>query len=128
MKKTAIFIIVLLLLGLYATYNSLFPKADKINYPDYSQVESITASTNGEVFDLSQEECRVLYNCIRKAKPTRKMSANDTPDVKNYWNINIEADSLPFRYGYIYEIGGKTYFEIPYVGIYSLDLSWLDHN
>lgn len=83
-------------------YDSLFPKAEKIKYPDYSSIESITVSRDGEQIHLSDEECRVLYKHIRTAKPTRNMSVNETPDVTPFFTVEIKSKEISvYGYGHI---------------------------
>ncbi len=102
---------------IYAIYNYFFPKAEKVDYPDYSLIESITVSKDSEQIYLSDEECRVLYKYISTSKPTRIMSTNETPDVTPFFTVEIKANDISF-YGYIYQKNEKFYFEIPYVGVY----------
>ena len=108
-------------LVIYGIYNVIFPKAEKFDYPDYSSVESITVSKEGEQIYLSDEECRVLYNYIRTSKPTRIMSTNETPDVTPFFTIEIKSNDISiYGYGYIYQENERFYFEIPYVGVYRI--------
>ena len=121
----AFFTLIIALVGVYAAYavyDDLFPKAEEIDYPDYSLIESLTVYRSDEPVSMSQEDCETLYEYISCAKPTRTMSVNETPNVSPYYTVAIKADDISiFGYGYIYEERGKTYFEIPYVGIYALD-------
>jgi len=126
-KKTVIICLTIFFffLGIYAAYDAAFPKAARLNYPDYSQVESIKVSHNGEPIHLSENELETIYEYIRDAVPTRKMSPNETPDISPYYSVHIESDALSefasiFSYGNIYELRGVYYFEIPYVGVYRL--------
>ena len=125
MKKkiiTGLIVLVLFLLWIYAVYIDVFPKAEKFNYPDFSSVESITVSQDDEAINLNQEDCKMLYEYIRVAKPTREKSVNETPYVTPFYTVVIKSDDIShFGYGYIYEEQRTTYFEIPYVGVYTLD-------
>ncbi len=120
----SLLIFVICPLVIYSVYNEIFPKAEKFDYPDYSLIESITVSKDGEQIYLSDEECRVLYKYIRTSKPTRIMSANETPDVTPFFTVEIKSNDISiYGYGYIYQENKTFYFEIPYVGVYKfLDL------
>lgn len=108
---------------LYVIYDGIFPKSEKLDYPDYSLIESITVSKDGGQIDLNDEECRALYKHISHAKPTRIMSTNETPDVTPFFTVEIKSrDILTYRYGYIYQENEKFYFEIPYVGVYRFQI------
>lgn len=106
-------------LVIYAIYNGIFPKAEKLDYPDYSLIESITVSKDGEQIYLSDEECRVLYKYISTAKPTRIMSSNETPGVTPFFTVEIKSNDISiYGCGHIYQENERFYFEIPYVGVY----------
>ena len=108
-------------LMIYAVYNGVFPKAKKLDYPEYSLIESITVSQSDELINLTDEESRLLYKYIRTSKPTRIMSANEKPDVLSYYTVEIKSKDVSFYgYGYIYQQNDNFYFEIPYVGVYRL--------
>ena len=110
-------------LVIYSVYNGFFPKAEKFDYPDYSLIESITVSKDDEQIYLSDEECRALYKCISTSKPTRIMSANETPDIFPYYAIEIKSNDISiYGYGYIYQKNKIFYFEIPYVGVYRFQI------
>lgn len=125
MKKILIVIGIVLLFFLTAVYlvfDFFFPKAEKFDYPDYSSVESITISRNNEAVSLTGEDAEILYEYISKVKPTRLPSVEDSPGSVPYYTIIIKSEDISyFGHGYIYEKYGVTYFELPYVGIYTLD-------
>ena len=128
MKKRNVIVFLVLIIALvgvyvaYAVYDDIFPKAEKIDFPDYSSVESLTVSQHGETISMSQEDSKMLYEYIRCAKPTRIMSANETPSATLFYTVVIKSDRISvYGNGYIYEERGQAYFEIPYVGIYALD-------
>lgn len=102
---------------MYGVYSGLFPKAEKVDYPDYSLIESITVSKAGEQLYLSEEESSALYKYISTSKPTRIMSTNETPDAAPYFAVEIKSGDMSIC-GYVYEENEKFYFEIPYVGVY----------
>ena len=118
-----VLIFVICPLVIYSIYNNIFPKAKELDYPDYSFIETITISKNGEEIYLSNEEYKALYEYIKTSKPTRIMSANETPDVSPYFTVEIEwNDTSIYGYGYIYQKNERFYFEIPYVGVYSIQI------
>ncbi len=122
---TFLVIFVICPLGIYSIYNKIFPKAEEFEYPDYFLIESITVSKEGEQIYLSDEECRVLYKYISTAKPTRIMSANETPDVTPYFTVEIKSNDISiYGYGYIYQEIERFYFEIPYVGVYRFQIKF----
>ncbi|MBQ8301908.1 MAG: DUF5301 domain-containing protein [Clostridia bacterium] len=123
MKKSIIIVLIVFILfslGIYLVYDAIFPKAEKLSYPDFSSVDSITVSLHDVPVSINQEECRMLYEYISASKPTRAMSVSEAPYEKNFYSIAINWDDISC-FGYIYEKQGQTYFEIPYVAIYALD-------
>jgi len=130
MKKIIIPIIIVvilagLILGGYLTIDSLFPKADPINIPSASSVVSMTVKKNE---DRKDEEPREIANAdidsilshLSEAEPTRKMSVQDSPDAKTYYEIAAKTDERT-HYFYVYFDNGTCYVEIPYEGIYTVD-------
>lgn len=130
MKKIIIPIIVIvilagLILGGYFVIDSLFPKADPINVPSTSSVVSMTVNKNE---DRKDEEPREIANAdidsilshLSEAEPTRKMSVQDSPDAKTYYEIAAKTDERT-HYFYVYFDKGTCYVEIPYEGIYTVD-------
>ena len=135
MKKIIISIIVIVILagfilGGYFVIDSLFPKADPINVPSASSVVSMTVKKNE---DRKDEEPREIANAdidsilshLSEAEPTRKMSVQDSPDAKTYYEIAVKTDERTY-YFYAYEEGGIYYIEIPYEGIYTTDKGFLE--
>ena len=129
MKKALIIIGIILLVimaAIYAVFDFFFPKAEKFDYPDYSNVQSITVIKDNQEISLSDGDTKALYEYISKAKPTRIPSIQDSPGGVPYYTIFINAENIsPFGGGHIYEEGGVTYYELPYVGIYVLDANAL---
>ena len=125
MKKILIIIGIVLLVfltAIYSAFNYFFPKAEKFDYPNYSSLESITITKDNKTVNLSGEDAEILYGYISKAKPTRMLSGEDKPFRVPYYTISIKAEDISyFGHGHIYENSGVTYFELPYVGIYTLD-------
>lgn len=129
-KKIVIPIIVVVLIagligGGYLVVDSLFPKADPITVPSATSVLSMTVIKNenrkdGEPRDIASGDVdRVLAN-LYEAEPTRKMSVQDSPDAKTYYEIAIKTSERT-HYFYVYFESGTCYVEIPYEGIYTVD-------
>ena len=130
MKKILIPIIIVvilagLILGGYLMIDSLFPKADPISAPSASSVVSMTVKKNE---DRKDKEPREIANAdvdsillkLSEAEPTRKMSVQDSPDAKTYYEIAAKTSERT-HYFYVYFESGKCYVEIPYEGIYTVD-------
>ena len=130
MKKIIIPIIIVvilagLILGGCLLIDSLFPKADPINVPSASSVVSMTVKKNE---DRKDEEPREIANAdidsilshLSEAEPTRKMSVQDSPDAKTYYEIAAKTDERT-HYFYVYFDNGTCYVEIPDEGIYTVD-------
>ena len=121
----AIVILVGVILGGYLIIDSLFPKADPINVPSVSSVVSMTVKKNE---DRKDEEPREIANAdvdsilskLSEAEPTRKMSVQDSPDAKTYYEISVKTDERTHCF-YVYFDDGTCYVEIPYEGIYTVD-------
>ena len=130
MKKIIIPIIVIvilagLILGGYLMIDSLFPKADPINVPSASSVVSMTVKKNenrndGDLREIANADVDSILSKLSEAEPTRKMSVQDSPDAKTYYEIAVKTNERT-HYFYVYFENGDCYVEIPYEGIYTVD-------
>ena len=130
MKKIIIPIVVVvilavLILGGYLIIDSLFPKADPINVPSESSVVSMTVKKNEDIKDeepreIADADIDDILSKLSEAEPTRKMSVQDSPDAKTYYEIAAKTDERT-HYFYVYFDNGTCYVEIPYEGIYTVD-------
>ena len=130
MKKIIIPIIVIvilagLILGGYFVIDSLFPKADPINVPSASSVVSMTVKKNenrndGDLREIANADVDSILSKLSEAEPTRKMSVQDSPDAKTYYEIAVKTNERT-HYFYVYFENGDCYVEIPYEGIYTVD-------
>lgn len=114
-------------IGGYVLINNIFPKANPINYPDIENITMVSLIDNNDVsviVETSDYE-KVLQN-IGGAKPTRQMSVNDYPTVKNYYTVKIDTTEREYRY-FIYTDNSQAYIEIPYEGIYKADQQFLNY-
>jgi len=125
MKKKTIVIIVavfaVLLLGAYMVFDNIFPKAETIKQLEVSMVKSVSLydSDDNEI-EVSDAELQKLLPYINAAEATRKMSVNDYPNVRPYYQLEVKTEERILRY-MIYEEDGTTYVELPYEGIYIID-------
>ena len=130
MKKIIIPIIVVVVIaaligGSYLLIDSLFPKADPINIPSASSVVSMTVIKNesrqdGEPREIASADIDSILSLLYEAEPTRKMSVQDSPDAKIYYEIAVKTNERT-HYFYVYFEDGTCYVEIPYEGIYTVD-------
>ena len=130
MKKILIPIIIVVILagvilGGYLVIDSLFPKADPINVPSASSVLSMTvikneSRQNGEPRAIASADVDGILSLLSEAEPTRKMSVQDSPDAKTYYEIAVKTNERT-HYFYVYFESGDCYVEIPYEGIYTVD-------
>ena len=130
MKKIIIPIIAVIVLaaligGGYLVMDSLFPKADPINVPSASSVVSMTAiknesRQNGEPREIASADIDSILSLLSEAEPTRKMSVQDSPDAKTYYEIAAKTSERT-HYFYVYFESGTCYVEILYEGIYIVD-------
>lgn len=130
MKKIVIPVVVLaiiagLIIGGYLVMDSLFPKADPINVPSASSVVSMTVIKNdnridGDPREIASADIGNILSQLSEAEPTRKMSVQDSPDAKTYYEIAVKTNERT-HYFYIYFKSGTCYVEIPYEGIYTVD-------
>ena len=130
MKKIIIPIIAVIVLaaligGGYLVMDSLFPKADPINVPSASSVVSMTvikneSRQNGEPREIASADIDSILSLLSEAEPTRKMSVQDSPDAKTYYEIAAKTSERT-HYFYVYFESGDCYVEIPYEGIYIVD-------
>ena len=125
MKKKTIVIIVavfaVLLLGAYMVFDNIFPKAETIKQLEVSMIKSVSLydSDDNEI-EVSDAELQKLLPYINAAEATRKMSVNDYPNVRPYYQLEVKTEERILRY-MIYEEDGTTYVALPYEGIYIID-------
>lgn len=124
-KIGCLIIFVFIITGMYCVYDFIFPKAPKLDFPDYSLVQSITVSEGMEPINISEQECEALYKYISTAKRTRNPSIHDMPAANPLYLVDIKSDQRSIL-GYVYQEYGNYYFEIPYTGVYMLRIkkSW----
>ena len=109
----------------YLIIDRLFPKAAPVNVPSSSSVMLMTVKKNEgrkdeEPREIANADIDDILSQISAVKPTRKMSVQDTPDAKTYYEIAAKTDERT-HYFYIYFDNGTCYVEIPYEGIYTVD-------
>lgn len=135
MKRKYVIIIVILclvLIGGYFVFDSIFPKAGVISGPTQNRankdklIKAISLMWDDNSFAMveNQDIGTVLQN-INSAIPTRKMSVNDYPTVKDYYSIEIISSVRTYRY-FIYEENSQVYIEVPYEGIYKSNQEFYD--
>ena len=130
MKKIIIpIIIVIVIAGLigvgYLVIDDIFPKADPINVPSASSVVSMTVIKNesrqdGEQRAIANDDIDSILSLLSEAEPTRKMSVQDCPDAKTYYEIAVKTSERTHSFSVYFE-NGTCYVEIPYEGIYTVD-------
>ena len=124
MKKVWIAVVVFLCLatvGGYCVVDHIFPKAGPISCPDTESVVSIVLSQKDDTFaPVAIFEYEWILQEIREAEPTRIMSVNDYPAVKEYYVINVVSTTRSFRY-FVYLDDSQVYVELPYEGIYKVN-------
>lgn len=118
--------VIVLVVGGYLVYDSIFPKAEPLKLLKVSEADDIYIyDSNGNEIELSDSEIEALCIYINTAESTRIMSVNDYPSVRPYYVVEIESVDRYFRY-MIYEENGKVYVELPYEGIYTIDEKVID--
>ena len=129
MKKVWIAVVVLLCLavvGGYCVMDHVFPKADPISCPDKERIVSVALSQKDDTSALlAVSEYEWILQGIREAEPTRIMSVNDYPAVKEYYVIDIVSTTRSYRY-FIYMDDFQVYVELPYEGIYKANQQFYD--
>ncbi len=117
-EKILLFLVLLTLIGLYFVFDHIFPKASK-HFEFIRTLSNHQVSYGGDPVHLSQAEFQALLDGLYEAKPTRKGSHSDHPQVNSYYQIDFDSDvDGIYPRLYLYEYGGEVYFEIPYGGIY----------
>ena len=119
-KITSLIFMLVILVG-YIVYISIFPLAEAIELPSLEDVKSIQIEKEGTRIDFTTEkEMKEIMNFFEESIPTRKVSVNDAPSVKDYYIVNFSTESNRMYRTYIYKENGKWYIEQAYVGIYKL--------
>lgn len=126
MKKTLISILVIgiLLIVAYLSYDHLFPYARPLEEVlDTTKIQLITISTSentNQQNTVPEADTIEIISLINAAKPTRKMTLNETPAVSAYYIMEIQIENR-VRKCYVYEENGKTYLDFPYEGVYRIN-------
>lgn len=127
MKKKAVLVAVVLivcfglLISVSYMLNEIFPKAKPIKLPDSVEAVSVSVAVNTDDAIAIDEACAaevLLY--ISDAKPTRRQSVNDYPDVRPFYRLEIHSSERDYRC-FVYEEGSQVFIELPYEGIYTAD-------
>ena len=119
-------IVAISFVGICALVDDWLPKADAIVCPNDEHVLSIVLTANDAVvIEMDDEQYNVVLECIRNAKPTRRMSVNDVPSTNTYYILNVTTATKNYRY-FVYEDGSRVYIEMPYQGIYKADRQFFD--
>ena len=119
-------VLVVLIAGVYKAYDNIFPKAGPIRQIKVSEINWIYIYDNSEnEIGMVDSEIEEIITYINEAEPTRIMSVNDYPTVRPYYVVEIKSVDRYFRY-MIYEDNGKTYVELPYEGVYTIDEKAID--
>jgi hypothetical protein len=105
-----------------AIFNSIFPVAPDIEMSELNDIQRITVSINDYTeADVDIDSIYIIYNALENAKPTRRMSINDYPDVRPFYVVTIyDDDDRQYRF-MIYNDHSTIYVEIPYCGIYEIE-------
>lgn len=129
MKKSWIIIITLIgliVVGGYIVFDNVFPKASPIKYPEIDNITSISIVEDDDVSTkIDQSDFEVILENIKVSRPTRKMSINDYPSVRPYYEVAIDTTEKEYRY-FVYIEDGYVHIEIPYEGIYKSDQQFYD--
>jgi len=120
LKKAWIIAILAILLlavaGGYMMLDGLFPKAAPIVLPPKDAVSTVLVSSGDTGLTLTKKEFEPILKAIENARPTRKMSVNDTPSAREYYAVKASAER-EYTY-FVYLDGGAVYVEMPYSGVY----------
>ena len=122
-KKVVVFVFIavaVILSGAYMLFNSIFPLANQIDYPNEKDINSFSALYNNETIELSDMSFGSILVYIKTAESTRRMSVNDFPDTRTYFEVMIDTDDGQYKY-FIYEENNTVYLEMPYYGIYTIE-------
>lgn len=104
-----------------AVFDGIFPKAKPISFPSAENITSFCVKEkNSASTAIPKADWERFLAEMRTVRPTRKMSVNDTPAVKNFYTIDISAAGQLYRY-YVYRENSQVYVEIPYEGVYRAD-------
>lgn len=129
MKKSWIIIITLIgliVVGGYIVFDNVFPKASPIKYPEIDNITSISIVEDNDVSTkIDQSDFEVILENIKVSRPTRKMSVNDYPSVRPYYEVAIDTTEREYGY-FVYIEDGYVHIEIPYEGIYKSDQQFYD--
>ncbi len=133
MKKQTKWVVPILLIACVAVFiggillfNEIFPEAPPIHLPASEHVVAVSVycDHSDATIQMNVQDWDKVMGCIGDAKPTRQQSANDHPDIGDYFKIVIQTADMSYSY-FAYESNQQTYIEIPYTGIYNVDAELL---
>ena len=130
MKKVWLVVIIALfgfsVIGGYAVFDSVFPKADPISCPDVDSITAISLSQNSTPSLVVEAPVFAeVLESIRNTQPTRQWSVNDYPTANDYYTIEIDTPARDYRY-FVYVENSQVYLEAPYGGVYKANQQLLD--
>ena len=122
-KTVCLIAAVFVLLGLaafIAGLHILFPKAPPVSLPEDFESMTVIPFGSEDEKNVSREDAELLLDVLRRSKPTRRQSLNDTPAGEEYTTciLHTPEEEISYAKFYLYEKDGKMYMEIPYGGIY----------
>ena len=113
MKKIGVFLIILVLFGVYC-FNS---NKMTLDLPDASKVEfsHVHGGATTTIYECDESKISSLIRDIEEKSSYSKESVNDNPNGVDY--IKVKMDTKTY---YVYERHGKTYIEEPYNGVWKI--------
>ena len=127
-KKVVVFVVIAVITitsGAYMILNSAFPLANPTVYPNEKDINSFSVLYDSEPIEVSDMSFGSIIEYIKTSEPTRKMSLNDIPDTRPYFEIVVDTEVKRYKY-FIYEKGDTAYLEMPYDGVYIIGEDVLD--
>jgi len=120
--KILLLIGVLVTISGYLIYDSVFPVAKAVDLPNIEDIEKIQIENSDIKIDITTEkEMKEIITMFEESKPTRIMSVNESPTVKDYFIVHLSTEDNRMYVLYIYEDKNEWYLEQAYIGVYKLD-------
>lgn len=117
MNKIATFVLLVAVVSILSSCGS--KKAEPINLPDATDIESVKITHNNQTFEkIDSDWISELVKQVGTGEPTAKKSVQDVPNVAEYIKIDLVLKNGNTSTLFIYQEKNKWYIEQPYQGIY----------
>ncbi len=100
MKKKIIYILLIafsvVVLGMLLLFDHMFSLANPVVCPEVKDITSFSIECDNDLIAISELNFGGLLVYMKLAEPTRKLSLNDNPDVRPYYQITVDTEDRQY--------------------------------